>query len=77
MSLETTLASSRARDAEQAWTLHKRGCPRCAYRARIREWSWLCLDGMKIRSAHVTAQAQLAEERRLDKLPAPGRETLF
>ena len=60
MSLETSLASSRAREAEQDWTLHKRGCPRCAYRARIREWAWLCLDGMKIRSAHVTAQAQLS-----------------
>ena len=77
MSLETTLARTEAGARELDWTLHKRHCPRCAHRARIREWSWLCPDGMKIRSAHMTAQARLAAERKADKAPVPGQATLF
>jgi hypothetical protein len=77
MSLETTLARAEADAAAEDWRLHKRHCPRCAHRARIREWQWLCPEGMKTRDANVAAMARLAEERRLDRLPSPDQERLF
>ena len=77
MSMEMTLARAEATAREQDWTLHKRHCPRCAHRARVREWQWLCPDGMKIRTAHVTAQARLAAERKLDRMPSPDQGALF
>ena len=77
MSLQTTLAMAEAAACEQEWAAHKRHCARCAHRARIREWQWLCPEGTKIRDAHVTAQAVLAENRRLDRQPSPGQGTMF
>ena len=76
-SLQTALASAESSAAAEAWRLHKHGCPRCAHRARIREWKWLCLDGMKIRDAHLAALRALAEERRLDRLPFPDQAPMF
>ena len=76
MSMETTKARANAEHAAQAWLGHKRHCPRCAYRARIRDWAWLCLDGMAARDAHLKAAAQLAENRRLDREPSAGQEAM-
>ena len=75
--METTKARADAEHAAQAWLGHKRHCPRCAYRARIRDWAWLCLDGMRLRDENVRASADLAESKRLDLLPAEGQEVMF
>ena len=77
MSLQATLARAEAEAAAERWLAHKRHCARCAYRARIRDWGWLCLDGARLREASTAAARDLAEARRLDKLPPPGQAALF
>ena len=75
--MQTTTARAVAEQAAAGWLGHKRHCPRCAYRARIRDWKWLCLDGAKLRDGHLAAAAELAEHKRLDREPTAGQEALF
>jgi len=77
MSLETTLARAEANAREQAWKAHKRECPQCSIAAGRRQWAALCPAGACARDAHQEAQGELAESRRLDKLPSPDQEALF
>ena len=77
MSLETTLANAAARDAERRWREHKGHCPRCTREARGRNWDGLCGSGYSLWTAHRASQEELAENRRLDKLPSPDQEELF
>jgi hypothetical protein len=75
--METTLARAEALAAAEDWAGHKRQCPRCTYRARIRDWEWLCLDGMQLRNRGIETARALAENRRLDRLPVAGQQSLF
>jgi hypothetical protein len=80
MSLETTMARAEANTLEQAWKGHKRHCPQCSVAAGRRDWDALCPDGAHLRAGHLEARRNLAENRRLDRQPAPevpGQETLF
>jgi hypothetical protein len=77
MGMETALARAEAQAAAEDWAGHKRQCPRCTYRARIRDWEWLCPIGTVLRCRNIEAQAELAENRRLDKHPIAGQQSLF
>jgi hypothetical protein len=74
---ETTLARAEADRTAADWTGHKRHCERCAYRARVAHFEWLCLDGTRLRDEHLEAARALAESRRLDGEPITGQEFLF
>jgi hypothetical protein len=77
MSYETSIARAVARAAEHEWKQHLAHCPMCTAAARGRRWDHLCDAGQRLHGEHRRAQAQLAEERRLDKLPIPGQGTLL
>lgn len=77
MSRETALARGQAEHAEREWRDHKRECSRCSAAARQRHWDGLCPMGTGCHGAHAEAQRELAENRRLDKLPAPDQQPLF
>jgi len=76
-SLETTLARAEAEQAGRDWKAHKRECLQCSIAAGWRQWAALCPAGACARDAHAEAKRELAENRRLDKLPSPGQEALF
>ena len=76
MSYETTIANAKARAAEHDWKLHKRHCPSCSAAASARKWDRLCIMGDRLYRDHGAAQAELRENRKLDKLPIPGQGVL-
>jgi hypothetical protein len=77
MSRETAEARFVARSAERDWREHHHGCPRCARAVRARQWDDLCPHGAEFRVLHQQAARELAENRRLDKLPSPDQGVLF
>ena len=77
MSLETTLARAEANAREQAWKAHKRECPRCSAAAGARKWDELCPAGLACHDCLVIARRELAENRKLDKMPSPDQEALL
>ena len=77
MSYETTIANAKARAAEHEWKWHRQGCPACSAGARKRQRGTMCDAGLDLYDAHRAAAAELAENRRLDKLPIPGQGTLI
>ena len=77
MSRETTEARFAANAADQAWREHKRDCPRCMAAVRGRQWDQLCAGGGELRTEQTRTARELAENRKLDKLPSPDQEALF
>ena len=74
MSYETTLANAKAKAAALDWKDHRTHCHLCAP-PRVRRED-MCDVGIEIHDGHRSAQAELAENRRLDKLPIPGQGAL-
>jgi hypothetical protein len=75
VSLQLTLANAAFRNAEDKWRYHRRHCPECA-QASHRRIPTTCSEGDRLREDFETCKADLAEERRMDKLPVPGQLTL-
>jgi hypothetical protein len=76
-SMQTTLARSAAALAGQEWKAHRGHCARCGRAVRSRQWADLCSDGAGLRRDSLAAERELAESRRLDKLPSPDQAPLF
>jgi len=77
MSRETTLARAAARHAADAWRAHRADCPRCARSARSTRGPGPYSRGVPLYLAYESAKKELARNRELDKLPAPGQGILF
>jgi hypothetical protein len=76
VSYETTLANAKARAAEHEWKAHRTLCHACAAAAKARKWDRLCVIGAPLWAVKGFADRDLAENRRLDKLPIPGQGEL-
>lgn len=77
MNLQLTMARSAAADADDRWRAHRRDCPKCSGAQRSRKLPEMCGAGSKLYADMKACQADLAEERKLAKLPMPGQEALF
>lgn len=76
MSLQTTLARATARATARLWRDHWYNCPVCERWVRRRMGNG-CTSGRLLRRDDQEAQAELAEQRELDKQPAPGQGELW
>jgi len=77
VSYETTIANAKARAAEHEWKTHRTHCGTCGPAASARKWDRLCATGAPLWAAKRDADRELAENRRMDKLPIPGQESLI
>lgn len=74
---ETREARELAQSAEADDRDHRRNCIDCTRATRQRREDARCQRGRELLKARREADAHLAEQRRLDKLPAPGQQPLF
>jgi len=77
VSRETTEARAVARASAADWKRHKATCPACAMATDKRKRGDLCPVGAKLLGQQAADAAELAENRRLDKMPSPDQEPLF
>jgi len=78
MSRETRLARAVALDAGTRWLGHKGDCPRCARCSHSGgRGPGPCKHGRPLYLAYKSAQADLARNVQLGKLPPAGMDPLF
>lgn len=77
MSLETTQARAEAARAEREWNAHRGHCITCIRAYRAHKPREMCPPGPALYAELKQAQAELAEQRDLDRQPIPGQGTLW
>jgi hypothetical protein len=77
MSYETTMARASARDADETWQHHRRGCHQCEPAARKRRPAGLCPEGQGMLSLRDELREKAAREAELDKTPHPDQGALW
>lgn len=77
MSLQLTLANAEQRAADERWRWHKLGCPGCSSAQHSRKPEQMCSGGIVLYSDLKARERELAEERRLERMPLAGQEGLF
>jgi hypothetical protein len=77
MTLQTTLARAEARHWDDQWRDHRLHCPPCSAAVAKRRRNDLCPAGAEVREQRRLASRALAANRRLDKIPPAGQETLL
>jgi hypothetical protein len=77
VNLQLRLAITLAGLAEDEWKAHRMHCPRCADAQHRRRPAEMCRAGSRLYDSRSECLADLARERRLARLPAPGQEQLF
>jgi hypothetical protein len=77
MSWQATEARFLANQAAEGWKAHRPDCSRMARAIRERKWFALCEHGAALRRESQDADRELANQRRLDKLPSPDQALLF
>lgn len=77
MSYETTMARAEARNADEVWQRHRKGCSRCEPAARKRRYGELCAEGGGMLALRNELRDKAAREAELNKAPIPGQGTLL